>query len=96
MKTLFEWCDELGKSEVARQLGESHSTISRAFHAETDINTKLVDRCASVWADGFDRQRTLADWHARRLAKLAQRASGDRQAAGAHAQPVDGGQPDAA
>lgn len=89
MKTLFELCDDLGKAEVARRLGEQASTVSRAYHAVTDINSGLIEKCGRVFVD-FDRSRTLVEWHARWATRRKPEADA------AHDQPVEGGQPDAA
>lgn len=91
MKTFFEHVDERGQAAVCRELRLPKAIISRSVRVETGINEAVVARCEEVWGEGFDRDRTLADWYERWLARRS-----DDGAPPAHAQSVDGGQPDAA
>lgn len=77
MKTLFEITDELGPTEVWRQLGESHSIISRAVRGLTDVSSALTAKCKATWGDSFDEQRTISEWYARRVAHLQRTAQAE-------------------
>lgn len=91
MKTFFEHVDERGQAAVCRELRLPKAIVSRSVRVETGINEAVVARCEEVWGAAFDRDRTLAVWYERWLARQQ-----EQKAPAAHAQPVDGGQPDAA
>lgn len=72
--TFFQWVKDKGQAEVCRQLGPDFYSVRvhRAFYAKHKVDEELVDRCAEVLGDAFDRDGTILEWH--RLRKVARDA----------------------
>lgn len=68
-ETLYALVDRLGPVEVGRQLGEHHSTITRARVGATDVKTELLRACSAVWGDAFDAEGSALEWYRARLAR---------------------------